>query len=251
MRFLSLPLFLFSMLAMLVSANAQTPDEKEAPKSIRFYYVGYASTGETLDPTVKFLLKNGKATMPVQITANTFTQTFDYTGPVPITLFQEKRTEKGVEREDVGQLTFPAEWKGAIFIVTRNPANPRLPFHFYPIEYWGPSVPDQHVRILNLCPYVLAAKVGSGQAAINARATADLAMPERPDVPVRLAVQRDDQWERILSTAIDRPAQNKLMLLVLPRPDGATRVLVVDHLPEPPSSASSATEKKPDRLAKL
>ncbi|MET0261995.1 MAG: hypothetical protein ABW223_03805 [Rariglobus sp.] len=234
MKFPSLALVLFTLSALVVPAKAQTPaDEKETPKSIRFYYIGFAGTGEGQDPAVKFLLKNGKKTVPMQITPNSFTETFDYTGPVPITLFQEKRTEKSVEREDIGQLTFPAEWKGAIFIVTRNPANPRLPFHFFPIEYWGPSVPDQHVRILNLCPYLLAAKVGTGQIAINARTTADLALPAVADVPVRLAVQRDDQWERILSTAIERPAQNKLMLLVVPRPDGTARALVVADLPEP------------------
>lgn len=228
--------------AALSTALAQPPPTKEPSRSLRFYYVSFANTGDAdgeLDAA--FLLRNGRKTVPFQLSANAFSDTFDYTGPVPVALFREKRTETGVERENLGQLEFPAEWKGVLFLVSRAPSNPLLPFRFRPVEYWAPSVPDRQVRILNLCPYPLAAKVGGNQASVGANATLDLALPaEQPDVPLRLAVQRADHWERILSTAIARPAQNKLLLLVLPRPDGGARVIIAKDLPVPPPEPINA-----------
>ncbi len=43
---------------------------------------------------------------------------------------------------------------------------------------------------------------------------ADLPMPvDSDDVPLRLAVRNGERWDMILSTAIDQPAQKKLLLL--------------------------------------
>lgn len=227
----------------LTTAFAQPQPAKDPARSLRFYYINFANTGDADgDLDAAFLLRNGRKNLPFQLSANAFSDTFDYTGPVPVALFREKRTETGVERETLGQLDFPAEWKGVLLLVSRDPSNPLLPFRFFPVEYWAPSVPDQHVRILNLCPYPLAAKIGDNQAAVGAKETLDLALPtERPDVPLRLAVQRADRWERILSTAIARPAQNKLLLLVLPRPDGGARVIIAKDLPSPPPAPATAT----------
>jgi hypothetical protein len=234
MRFFVL-LFLLVIVPAVARAQSPTSPLAELPKTIRFYYAGFSVSGDEVDPDAKFLLKSGRETVAVQLHANAFSEAIDYTGSPLIRLFRERRTETGMEREDLGQLQFPAEWKGALFIVTRDPANARLPFRFYPIEYWGPSVPDEHLRILNLCPYPLAAKVGANQMAVNAGASADVALPpDRPDIPLRLAARRQDQWERILSTGILRPEQNKLLVLTFPQPDGVARVLVLRDLPEPP-----------------
>jgi hypothetical protein len=228
----------------LTTAFAQPQPAKDPARSLRFYYISFSNTGDADgDLDAAFLLRNGRKNVPFQLSANAFSDTADYTGPVPVVLFREKRTETGVERENLGQLDFPAEWKGVLLLVSRDPANPLLPFHFHPVEYWAPSVPDQHVRILNLCPYPLAAKVGANQASVGAKANIDLALPEgQPDVPLRLAVQRADRWERILSTAIARPAQNKLLLLVLPRPDGGARVIIAKDLPVPPPEPAAANQ---------
>lgn len=227
---------LIAFLAFATLISAQSQAEKAPARSLRFYYISFSHTGSGEgDTDAVFLLRESGKNIPFQLTANAFSAPFDYTGPVPATLFREKRTETGVEREDLGTLAFPAEWKGALFLVTQDPSNPRLPFRFFPVEYWAPSVPDGHIRIINLCPWPLAAKVGDSQSALSARETRDLVFTaDRPDVPLRLAVQRTDRWDRLLSTSVLRPAQNKLLLLVVPKPDGGARVLIVKDLPEPP-----------------
>lgn len=226
----------------LATALAQSQPARDPARSLRFYYVGFSHTGPGEgDPDAVFLLRDGKRNVPIQLSANAFSSTIDYTGPVPVSLFREKRTETGSVREDLGQLAFPAGWQGALFLVTQDPSNRLLPFRFFPVEYWAPSVPDGYMRIINLCPWPLAAKVGGGQSAIAIGETRDLALPaERSDVSLRFAVQRADRWERLLSTAIARPPQNKLILLVVPKPDGGARILVVKDLPEPPPEPAAA-----------
>ena len=231
--------FILSLLSVLLTQavlRAQSP--KEPTRSVCFYYAGFSGAGDEPDPQSKFLLLNGKERISFQLNANSFSKTFEYAGPLPVVLFRELRTEKGGKREDLGQLPFPGEWRGVLFIITRDLANPRFPFHFYPVEYWAPSMPEKSIRIQNLCPYALAAKVGPNQAAVGARSTADLAFPvDRPDILLRLAARRGDKWERILSTGIVRPAQDKLLLLVFPRPVGAPRVLVLQDMPAPPAES--------------
>lgn len=229
-----LPLSLLSLIILLTHAQAQSP--KDLGRSLRFYYAGAAFANEDdVNPRAVFLLRNGKETVPVQLTANAFSRPLDYTGPLPIELFREQRTETGVKREPLGELKCPDAWKGVLFIVTRNPSNPLLPFRFYPIEDWAPSLPDDHVRIMNLCPYPLAAKTGATPVSVAAQSTVDVALSAgSPDIPLGLAVQRAGRWERILSTSILRPDQNKLQLLVFPNVDGAIRVVVITELPAPP-----------------
>ncbi|CAM3048421.1 hypothetical protein [Rariglobus hedericola] len=225
---------------LLIPASAQTPSPKNPVRSLRFYYAGASFSNEDdVNPRAVFLLKNGKENVSVQLTANAFSRPLDYTGPLPIELFREQRTEAGVKREPLGELKCPDSWKGVLFIVTRNPANAVLPFRFYPIEDWAPSLPDEHVRIMNLCPYPLAAKTGTSPVAIAAQSTVDVTLSVGSDIALGLAVQRGGRWERILSTSILRPDQNKLQLLVFPNSDGAIRVVVIKDLPEPPPEATS------------
>jgi hypothetical protein len=225
---------------IIAAAFARAEEPKQPTRSLRFYYVSFAQAGDATDPQASFLIRNGKQTVSLALQPNAFSSILNYEGTPPVSLFREVRTDHGVQREDLGQLTFPAEWRGALFIVTRDTTNPTLPFRFYPIEYWAPSLPDEHLRLMNLCPYPLAAKVGGNQAAVAARAVADLGLPaDRPDIPLGLAVQHAERWERILSTAIMRPEQNKLMMLVFPGPSGMTRSLVLTDLPEPPSETAA------------
>lgn len=233
-----LSLSFVSLLILLTHAQAQSP--KDPSRSLRFYYAGASFANEDdVNPRAVFLLRNGKENVAVQLTANAFSRPLDYTGPLPVELFREQRTEAGVKREPLGELKCPDHWKGVLFIVTRNPANALLPFRFYPIEDWAPSLPDAHVRILNLCPYPLAAKTGTLPVAIAAQSTVDVGLPLGSDIPLGLAVQRAGRWERILSTSILRPDQNKLQLLVFPNADGAIRVVVIKDLPEPPPESAS------------
>lgn len=236
-----IPLSFLSLLILLTHAQAQTP--KDPGRSLRFYYAGAAFSNEDdVNPRAVFLLRNGKENVEVQLVANAFSRPLDYAGPLPIELFREQRTETGVKREPLGELKCPDAWKGVLFIVTRNPSNPLLPFRFYPIEDWAPSLPDDHVRIMNLCPYPLAAKTGGAPVSVAAQSTVDVGLGAgSPDIPLGLAVQRAGRWERILSTSILRPDQNKLQLLVFPNADGAIRVVVVKDLPQPPPENPPAT----------
>lgn len=235
------PLLALIIPFLTVHAQAQVP--KEPARSVRFYYAGAAFSNEDdVNPRAVFLLRNGKENVAVQLNANAFSRPFDYAGPLPIGLFREQRTEAGVKREPLGELKCPDAWKGVLFIVTRNPSNALLPFRFYPVEDWAPSLPDEHVRIMNLCPYPLAAKAGVNPVSVAAQSTVDLGLPaESPDIPLGLAVQRAGRWERILSTSIVRPDQNKLQLLVFPNSDGAIRVVVIKDLPGPPPGPVPAT----------
>jgi len=236
-------LFAVALSWLLIPASAQTPSSQNPGRSLRFYYAGASFSNEDdVNPRAVFLLRNGKENVSVQLVANAFSRPLDYGGPLPIELFREQRTETGVKRETLGALECPEGWRGVVFIVTRNPANALLPFRFYPVEDWAPSLPDAHVRIINLCPYPLAAKMGGAPAAVGAQATVDLDLPSgSPDIPLRLVVQRAGRWERILSTSIMRPDQNKLQLLVFPNADGAIRVVVIKDLPEPPPEPAVAT----------
>lgn len=230
--------FLLALLLLLPAAFAlRAQPAPEPTRSLRFYYAGFAATGDEDQPAAKFLVREGALTTAFDLRANAFSDTLDYAGPVPVALFREKpaATGSGVEREDLGRLEFPAHWKGVLFIVTRNDADPRLPFRFYPVEYWAPSLPANGARILNLDPRPLAARVGASRRIIDARSSADLDLPAgATDVTLRLAVQNAERWDTVLSTSILRPAQDKLLLLVFPRPDGRPRVLVLNTLPEPP-----------------
>src|SRR5688572_1858000 len=103
-------IFFLLLLFVIVPAVARaqpTPSSAEPPKTIRFYYAGFSVSGDEADPDARFLLKSGRETVAVQLHANAFSEAIDYTGSPLIRLFRERRTETGMEREDLGQLQFP------------------------------------------------------------------------------------------------------------------------------------------------
>lgn len=225
---------LFLLLPAALGLHAQTPTEPA--RSLRFYYVGTDISGDQDQPAAQFQVRSGTQTIPLNLQPNAFSDTLDYTGPVPVAMFREKTTPLGTEREDLGRLEFPSAWKGVLFIVTRNDADPRLPFRFYPVEYWAPSLPENRARILNLNPRALAARIGSSRQIIEPRSSAELALPSGAnDIGLRLAVQNGELWDSVLSTSIAAPGQGKLLLLAFPRADGRSRVLVLNSLPQPPA----------------
>lgn len=235
---------LAALLPLCPTVRAQVAPAEPSARAVRFYYAGYAQPGDLREsPQARFTLRNGRERVPFALNANSFSSTLDYTGTLPAPLLPEAAATgpSGATPapEPIGELRCPDSWKGVLFLVLRDPANAAFPFSFHPVECWGPSVPDGCVRILNLCPQTLAAKVGSGQSAVNARAALDFPMPaNRDDVPLMLAVGNADQWERILSTSVSKPEQNKMLLVVFPNSDGHPRVVVVRQLPEPPAQSS-------------
>lgn len=249
MRPLSVILLLLS--AFAASAFAQQPGEPVA-RSLRFYYAGFTFPDErTENPQARFALRNGRETVAVALNPNAFSSPLDYVGPIPAPLLPEQAAEAdtakpvagasaGAPVEPLGELRCPADWQGILVLVVRNPRNAAFPFAFYPVECWGPQVPAGSVRVLNLLPTPLAARIGGSQSMIASRGVTDLAMPaDRPDVPMKLAVEHTGRWDRILSTAVMRPEQDKMMLVVFPNLDGTPRAVIVRDLPAPPADQPS------------
>ena len=241
------PSLLLLLLTLAAPAAAQPPGEPAA-RSLRFYYVGFTFPGERQEnPRARFALRNGRDTVQLALNPNAFSPSLDYVGPIPAPLLPEeeagaKPPSTDAPVEPLAELRCPADWKGILVLVVRNPRNAGFPFSLFPVECWGPDVPAGSVRVLNLLPAPLAARIGSSQSLVASRGVADLAMPaDRPDVPMKLAVENADRWDRILSTAVMRPEQDKLMLVVFPNLDGTPRVVVVRDLPAPPDDPAAAT----------
>ena len=246
------PSLLLLLLALAAPAAAQ-PAGEPAERSLRFYYVGFTFPGERQEnPRARFALRNGRETVQLALNPNAFSPSLDYVGPIPAPLLPESAADDAAQPapgasadapvEPLAELSCPADWKGILVFVVRNPRNAGFPFSLFPVECWGPDVPAGSVRVLNLLPGPLAARIGSSQSLVAPRGVADLAMPaDRPDVPMKLAVEKTDRWDRILSTAVMRPEQDKLMLVVFPNLDGTPRVVVVRDLPAPPDEQPSPT----------
>lgn len=231
---------------MILCAGVASPRAEPAaasggeppPVVLRFYYLSYLGA-ETVgaDPAVDFLYRNGRETTAFHLGANALSAPIEYRGPVPVELFRERKTERGVELESLGRLEFPPAWRGAVFLVvpTRE-AGAALPFRFVPIEYGGPGFADNHVRLVNLCAAPLAARLAEGREVVAARGHHDFAYSEDADTLfVRLALRNGERWRTVMSSLIPTPAQKRLLMLAVPGATdgnvGSARVITVDQVP--------------------
>lgn len=219
--------------------SAQTAPAEKPPLKLRFYYAGFVFPAEETNPQAKFLLLNGKDTVSLRLNPDALSSEIDYVGQQPISLFRQRMTANGPTKEELGALSVPPGWKGVLFLVTRDPSNPRLPFRFFPIEYWAPSIPAGHARVMNLCPYPLAARVGSSQAMVASSTTSDLAFPAGGEVALGMAAQAGGKWVSLLSTSIVRPENGRMLFVVFPNPAGAPRIVTVRDIPDAPQTQAN------------
>lgn len=203
-------------------AEAQTPDtpqEEPPPKILRFYYLSYSGPDmPDADPSVNFLYQNDKQTARLRLAAHSLSEPIEYRGPVPIALFREVQTERGMVREPIGELDFPVSWSGVVFLVvpTREPRS-ALPFRFVPVEYGGPSLEVDHVRVVNLCASQMAARIADAKGTVPTRGHEDFGFPTDADsLFVRLALRNGERWRTVMSSLIPVPASRRLLMLAVP-----------------------------------
>jgi hypothetical protein len=226
--------------AMHLHAFAPSILDDEPTIPLRFYYLNAASEDvhKGVAP-IEFIIQSGDTNVACSLVPSGVSATVDYRGPTPVSVFTEHKTDKGVVREPLGQIAFPAQWKGAFFIVTKAPPGSAEAFRFYPIEYWGPSLPDHHARVVNLCPLPLAVKLAGSLAMVPASGTADVDITHAVvDLPIMMALQRDTRWQMLMSSALPAPRSQRMLLLAFPDAAAANsvRTLVLDELPEPPAA---------------
>ncbi|MFA6961238.1 MAG: hypothetical protein WC205_10840 [Opitutaceae bacterium] len=232
-------LMLSAGVGFLRAQSAAVPKSEPPPVMLRFYYLSYAGA-DTLgpDPSVDFLYRNGRGNASFHLGANTLSAPIAYRGPLPIELFRERKTVRGIERESLGRLDIPATWKGAIFLVVPiSGSDAPLPFRFVPIEYGGTGLKDNHVRVVNLCVSPLAARLADTKEMIPSRGQTDLGFSEGADALfIRLALQHGERWRTVMSSMIPAPRRQRLLMIVVPGSpagsDGSARIITVDDLPE-------------------
>jgi hypothetical protein len=125
-------------------------------------------------------------------------------------------------------------------LVTRSTGGGEFPFIFYPVDFWGPYVPEGSVRVLNLVNTRIALRLNGNDAIIESRAGSTVSMGQLGELlPLRLAVNTsgtDDTWIPVMSRFLAPPTANRGLILIYhagPEPADIGVALFFD-LPMPP-----------------
>ncbi|WP_308985281.1 hypothetical protein [Thalassobacterium sedimentorum] len=212
-------------------------NERVGVRSIRFFYYSSVSSdtiGEG-DPFADFKFINDNEIDARALTPNALSEVISYDGAVPVELFREEMTESGVERIPLAELKFPREWKGVLFFVIRDSSNPHFGFKFFPIEYWGPSIPDHNIRVMNLCGKSMGFQIGKEKAKVPSLQFEDVPMSsgEQP-MPFRIAMFDEDLGGRMLLSSMIPPFRSSRVLMITyptGRSGTGVRTLNVTDLP--------------------
>jgi hypothetical protein len=207
---------------------------------VRFFYIDLADSLAPVAPALVCDYRDGRKIETLRLAPGAFSALVSYDGPREFGLQRQPPATPPAPPpppEEVARFTLPPAWQGALILVRHDPANPKFPFRFYPVEYWAPAPPIREIRILNLCPFSLAAKIGQSMTQVSPGDLFDAPLPAQADqFGIKLALQRRDTWQRILSTALPAPSGTRFLVLVYPDSlDGESiRTLMLDDLPGPP-----------------
>lgn len=228
------------LLACPPFSRAQDAGEPQPPIPLRFFYATEKDPGsDGGDPRLDFILGDGRNARPFKLGPNSLSPRLLHQGPPPVALHREIATADGVEREMIGRLEFPPTWKGVLFLAFPTGEHAPLPFRFVPVEYWGPSVPENHARIVNLCPAPIAGRIAGRDVLVPAGQNAEIDISAAThELPVKLALQRPERWQMLLSSALRLPAGGRMVFVVFPSDASfhTARILTFDNLPLPVAS---------------
>lgn len=229
--------------AGLLPGRAEVNAPQPPPRKVRFYYIGHDSfaTGLT-SPVLRATYGSGKAAREIKLAAETLSPTYDYAGALPLVLFREVKEGDRVVRQTLAELSCPAGWKGVLFLVSPAPASAAFPFHFTPVEYWGDNIPENSLRLLNLCPVALAVKVAGEGKIVPVHEQIDFPVsPAAESLPFVVARGKNEGWEVVVSAARPKPESSRMLMLAFPDyPDFKTvRILQLGNLPMSPPPAGA------------
>lgn len=236
------------MLACAVAHAQQSP--KDLPsRYLRFHYFGRADllAGE-VDPTLRAQIREGMTTRELIVAPFSTSELIEYRGPDRIVFFREVEVDRIKQRKDLGEFTLPPDRPGLLVLVTRRPGGGEFPFVFYPVDFWGPDVPEGSVRVLNLANAQIAVRLNGNDATIESRAGATVRMGQLGELlPLRLAVNiagADDTWIPVMSRFLAPPTANRGFFLVYqagPEPaDIGIELFFELPMPPPPDSPQGA-----------
>jgi hypothetical protein len=219
----------------LLSMSAQVPVSKPQPLKVRFYYVGYDTfaTGLT-SPELQATYGSGKSAREIRLAPESLSPIYDYDGPMPMVLYREVKVEGRSERQTLAELTCPPDWPGVLFMVFPEPQSAGFPFHFTPVEYGADHIPDNSMRLLNLCPVPLAIKLSGEGKVVPPHEQADFPInPDAAMLPFVLARSLGESWKVVISSPRPKPESSRMLMLAFPDyPDFKTvRILQLGNLP--------------------
>ena len=218
--------------------RAQPSAPPSNPLKVRFFYIGYDYSARAMSyPELQAKFGEAKNAATLRLAPNALSPPYDYSGPLPIILYREVRQDDHLVRQTLAELTCPPMWKGVIFLVTPADQSAPFPFNFTPVEYWGDDIPDNTLRILNMCPVSLGIKAADTSNVIASCGSADFPIsPDADALPLIVARRQGDDWQAVISTTRPKPeAAHTAPSAVQPKPE-AGHLLISTIRPKPEAS---------------
>jgi len=206
---------------------------------VRFVFIGSGEFTKGLpEPDLDALLASGPTLHRLVLSPSAQSATIAYKGPPAITLFREITVGEKKERQTLATLDFPAAWRGVLFLVTYSPQQKPLPYVFTPLEFWGETIPEKHIRFYNFCPYPLAVKMADASTTLAKFERADINVSSATDyLPIKIAKNNgEDGWKLVVKTGLPKPSHSRMIMLAYPnsRNSEGINTLTIGDVPMPP-----------------
>lgn len=155
---------------------------------------------------------------------------FQYSGGAPFVLFKETTDANGQPvRVTLATVNYPATWKKILIVLSAGARGG--PLYAQAFDDGDDAFPAGHIRLLNFHPQTIAVSTGSSVQQIVPGQSREFALPALDDhdsVLLKLAIQRNDQWQelppwsiqtrptiRVLVFAYEKTTQNGLQSFYL------------------------------------
>jgi hypothetical protein len=233
--------------ALTTPIQAQVPVNEVPPVMVRFVFIASGEFTKGLpEPDLDALLASGPTIHRLVLSPSAQSATIAYKGPPAITLFKEITVGEKKERQTLATLAYPAAWRGVLFLVTYSPHQKPLPYVFTPLEFWGESIPEKHIRFYNFCPYPIAVKMADASTTLANFERADINVSAATDyLPIKIAKKNgDDGWKLVVKTGLPKPSHSRMIMLAYPNSrnsEGINTLTIGDvPMPPPPPAAPAA-----------
>ncbi len=210
---------------------------------VQFIYVGTGLLiNDKPEPDLRVSLASGKVIHDLSLGSSGRSPIIEYYGPETITLFRKVKVKDKMEQRKVGSVDIPNHWRGVLFLVTYAPELAPFPFQFTPVEFWGETIPEKHVRFHNFCPANLAVQLAGGQSIVEAKKHADIDVSAAVDfLPIKIACLREEGWKMVVKTGLPKPRDSRTLIIAYPMTSEFNNIstLIIGNVPMPPPPPAS------------
>ncbi len=231
-------------LVVAACPNLQAQPQDTPPRYLRFHYFPRADiyAGE-IDPPIRVKFRNGQSIDDLFVAPASTSGIIEYRGPDRLAFFREVEVDRVKQRQELGVATIPPNLPGILFIVTRKPTGTEFPFEFFPIEFWGPDIPEGSIRVLNLSQSQVGVRLNGNDAVVPTRSATNIQMGHVSELlPLRILVLASDgKWMPVMSRFLAPPTSARAFFLLYPtgpNPEdiGIEQFFDLPMPPKPPNS---------------